>query len=82
MSLVALGNNLEIGVGYHFLRTVAVMIMRASDATGVEFVICKHLLPEVKQLSYNLRSPAHGLTLPSKDERNFIPWLLHKDIVY
>ena len=41
-------------------------------------VLRKHL-PEVRQLSYNLRPLSHGFLLPSKDDRNFIYWLLYKD---
>ena len=43
-----------------------------SDPTHV---LRKHL-PEVRQLSYNLRPRPHGLILPNKDDRNFISRLL------
>ena len=42
-------------------------------------VLCK-LLPEAKRVSYNLRPRVHGVQLPNKDDRNFIPRLLYKDI--
>src|SRR6218665_4119370 len=42
-------------------------------------VLRKHL-PEVRQLSYNLRPRPHGFLLPSKDDRNFISRLLYKDM--
>src|SRR6218665_3505744 len=47
-----------------------------SDPTHV---LRKHL-PEVKQLSYNLRPRPQGFLLPSKDDRNFISRLLYKDM--
>ena len=37
-------------------------------------------LPEVRQLSYNLRPRPHGSILPSKDDRNFISRRLYKDM--
>src|SRR6218665_1623102 len=42
-------------------------------------VLRKHL-PEVTQLSYNLRPLPHGFLLPSKDDRNFLSRLLYKDM--
>jgi len=47
-----------------------------SDPTHV---LRKHL-PEVRQLSYNLRPRHHGFILPAKDDHNFISWLLYKDM--
>ena len=37
-------------------------------------------VPEVRQLSYNLRPRPHGFLLPSKDDRNFLSRLLYKDM--
>jgi len=42
-------------------------------------VLCK-LLPEVRQVNYHLCPRAHGVTLPTKDDRNVIPRLLYKDM--
>src|SRR6218665_273409 len=42
-------------------------------------VLRKHL-PEVRQLSYNLRPRPHGFLLPSKNDRNFLSRLLYKDM--
>src|SRR6218665_882138 len=42
-------------------------------------VLCK-LLPEAKWVIYNLRPRVNGFQLPTKDDRNFIPCLLYKDI--
>src|SRR6218665_2937931 len=47
-----------------------------SDTTHV---LQKHL-PQVRQLSYNLRPRPHGFLLPSKDDRNFISRLLYKNM--
>ena len=43
------------------------------------YVLWKNL-PEVRQLSYNLRPRPYGFLLHSKNDRNFISWLLYKDI--
>ena len=32
------------------------------------------------QVGYNIRPRPHGFLLPSKDDRNFIYWLLYKDM--
>ena len=42
-------------------------------------VLHKHL-PEARQINYNLRHRAHWFRLPLKDDRNFIPRLLFKDL--
>ena len=42
-------------------------------------VLHKHV-PEARQINYNLRLRAHGFRLPLKDDRNFIPRLLFKDM--
>ena len=42
-------------------------------------VLCK-FLPEAKWAIYNLRPRVHEFQLPTKDNRNFIPRLLYKDI--
>src|SRR6218665_1609290 len=42
-------------------------------------VLRKHF-PDIKRSNYNLRPRAHELTLPLKDDRNFIPRLLFRDI--
>ena len=40
------------------------------------------LLPDKKQTSYNLHSHGHNLTLPHKDDRNFINRMLYCDIYW
>ena len=42
--------------------------------------VLRKLLPEVRQINYNLRPKAHKFKLPIKDERNFIPRFLYKDM--
>jgi len=37
-------------------------------------------LPEDRQINYNLCRGAHGFRLSPKDDRNFIPQLLFKDM--
>lgn len=44
-------------------------------------VLRKHF-PDIKRYNYNLRPRAHGFILPLKEERNFIPRLLFRTLVY
>ena len=42
--------------------------------------VLRRFLPEPRRNSYNLRPRAHGFTLPHKDDRNFIPRLLYRNM--
>jgi len=42
-------------------------------------VLRKHF-PETRPANYNLRPRAHEFKLPLKDDRNFVPRLLFKDM--
>jgi len=42
--------------------------------------VLHHLLPPKKNVKYNLRSLTHGLTLPPKDHKNFLPRMLYLNI--
>ena len=40
--------------------------------------VLRHHFPPVRDIKYNLRPRPHPFTLPARDDRNFIPRILHK----
>ena len=42
--------------------------------------VLRRFFPELRQNKYNLRLRSHEFVLPPKDDRNFIPRLLYRDM--
>ena len=77
---VSLITNLSVAASYlSQLREADQRLFRAviSDSTHV----LRKNLPEVRQLSYNLRPRPHGFLLPSKDDRNLSPGFYTKTCI-
>jgi len=65
--------------------TVQQMAAKADDSLFRAVItneshVLRSFLPESRSHSYNLRTRVHGYKLPPKDDRNFIPRMLYKNI--
>jgi hypothetical protein len=51
-------------------------------ATSDQYHVLHGLLPATRSQGHNLRPRAHNYVLPAKDDRNFIPRMLYRDMYW